>query len=350
MGKDIFENAIVDTNILIARSGKSNETGKAVDMDRLPDKDFPPAEHLWRTFQPHGEKPWSALSAIEQPIMDKIEAVGTPLKEWQVKINRGITTGYNNAFIIDDATKEALIEEDLNSAEIIKPILRGRDIQRYQAQWSGLWLWLLNIPWHFPLHLDSSIKGSSVKAEDLFKEQYPAIYQHLLSHKSGLSSRNKSETGIRYEWYALQRWGAKYHKDFKKEKLLWIELVENGRFAYDDSGIYGEATLFMMTGECIKYLCAVLNAKLPQWFLQQVAPTSGMGTLRWKKVYVETIPIPKIPATKQRPFIQLVDCILTAKAADSDADITEQEHEIDRLVYALYGLTGEEIAAVEDKS
>ena len=87
MGKDIFENAIVDTNILIMREGKSNETGKAVDMDHLPDKNFPPAEHLWGTFQPQSEKPWSALSAIEQPIMDKIEAVGVPLKEWDISIN-----------------------------------------------------------------------------------------------------------------------------------------------------------------------------------------------------------------------------------------------------------------------
>ena len=174
IGKDIFENAIVDTNILIARHGKSDETCKAADMDRLPNKDFPPAENSWGLLRPQGERPWSALSAIEHTIMNKIEAVGMLLKDWDIKINRGITTGYNKAFIIDDATRQVLVAADPKSAEIIKPLLRGKNIQRYQVQWPDSWL--INIPWHFPLHLDSSIKGSSSQAEDLFKEQYPTIY------------------------------------------------------------------------------------------------------------------------------------------------------------------------------
>ena len=102
MGKDVFENAIVDIVILIARSGKSSDIGKAVDMDRLPDKEFPPAAHFWGDLHPRGERPWIALSSVEQPIMDKMEAVGTSLKEWNVNTNYGVVTGYNDAFIIDD--------------------------------------------------------------------------------------------------------------------------------------------------------------------------------------------------------------------------------------------------------
>ncbi len=136
-----------------------------------------------------------------------------------------------------------------------------------------------------------------------------------------------------------------YHEDFTKEKLLWIELVNNGRFAYDNGGLYGEATTFMLTGECIKYLCAVLNSKLIRWLLEQLAPTSGMGTLRWKKVYVERLPIPRIGGLRQQPFSQLVDSILAAKAGDRDADTSEAEAEIDRRVYDLYELTPSEIIA-----
>ena len=102
-----------------------------------------------------------------------------------------------------------------------------------------------------------------------------------------------------------------------------------------------------MTGEGIKFLCAVLNTRLVQWFLQQMAPTSGMGVLRWKKVYVEIIPIPKIPAAEQRPFIRLVNDILAAKRTDPTADTADLEAEIDQLVYRLYGLTDEEIAIVK---
>ena len=348
MGKDIFENTIVDTSLLLLREGNNDEANPviaAVDMDRLNVRDFPPDASLWGQTRPDGEKPWSILSLREHRIMDKMQAIGTPLKDWNVRIHRGITTGCNDAFIIDDSTRRALIAEDPKSTEIIKPVLRGRDIQRYQAEWAGMWL--INIPWHFPLHFDSSIKGSSSQAENLFEEQYPAIYQYLLSHKRALSSRNKSETGIRYEWYALQRWGANYYEDFAKEKLIWIELVENGRFAYDDSGMYGEATSFIMTGTHIKYLCAVLNGTLIRWYLRQIAPTSGTGTLRWKKVYIETIPIPQISAAEQRPFIRLVDRILAAKRSDSKADTADLEAEVDQLVYRLYGLTDEEIAIVK---
>ena len=345
LGNDVFESAIVDSGILVLSTGGNSQAFRGVDLDRLATKEFPPAPGLWGLIRPDGDAPWGILSRLEHSVMGKMQAKGIPLKDWDVSINYGIKTGYNNAFIIDNSAKEALIAADPNSMDIIKPVIRGRDIQRYRARWAGKWL--INIPWHFPLHSDASIKGVSEKAEELFKKQYPGVYAHLLLHKAALAARNKSETGIRYEWYALQRWAANYHKEFAKEKLLWIELVENGRFAYDDSGIYGEATTFIMTGASLKYLCAVLNASLTRWFLQQMAPTSGMGTLRWKKVYVENIPIPKITAAKQRPFVHLVDQILKAKNADPDADTRHLEWEIDRLVYDLYGLTEEEDTAIE---
>ena len=175
MGKDVFENAIVDTSVLTLREGTGNEIGTAVDMDRLPDKDFPPAESLWRGLRPRGEKPWVILSPLEWGIMDKMEAVGTPLKDWDIAINYGIKTGYNDAFIIDNATKGALIAEDPNSAEIIKPVLRGQDIQRYQAQWAELWL-ILTFP---SLRLDI--------------DDYPAVKKHLLSFgQDRLSKAEKS--------------------------------------------------------------------------------------------------------------------------------------------------------------
>ena len=106
----------------------------------------------------------------------------------------------------------------------------------------------------------------------------------------------------------------------------------------------------MMTGDCIKYLCVLLNASLIRWFLQKTAPTSGMGTLRWKKAYVETIPIPKLSAREQYLFIELMEHILTAKAIDPSADVSAIEAKIDMRVYELYGLTATEISAVEDQS
>ncbi len=336
MGKDIFDNAIVDANILLLRNGKSEITARAVNVGRLPHKSLPPQEKDWGELRPQGEGPWMALSAIERDVMDKMEAVGTRLNTWDIAINYGIKTGYNEAFIINTATKDALIDADPNSARILKPILRGRDIKRYQAQWAGLWV-IATFP---SLHIDI--------------EDYPAIEQHLLSYgkdrleQAGktISNGNKSRKWTPHQWFELQDVCA-YHADFEREKLVWIELVDNGRFAYDHSGIYGEATTFIMTGKHLKYLCTLLNTKLIRWFFQQVAPTSGTGTLRWKKVYVETIPIPKISAAEQRPFIALIDQILTAKANNPTADTSTLEHEIDQHVYQLYQLTPDEIKTIE---
>ncbi|MXW79393.1 MAG: hypothetical protein F4Z57_10515, partial [Gemmatimonadetes bacterium] len=214
MGKDVFENAIVDTNILIVRHCHNGVAGKAVDMDRLSDKSFPPTESLWEELRLQGEKPWSALSGIEQSIMDKMEAVGTPLKEWDIAIYRGVLTGYNDAFVIDNDTKEALIAEDPRSADIIKPVLRGRDIQRYRAEWAKLWL-IATFP-TLVLNIDD----------------YPAVKRHLLSfgkarlEQSGktLPNGTKSRKKTVHAWYELQDTCA-YHEVFKKEKLIWMDLT-----------------------------------------------------------------------------------------------------------------------------
>ena len=320
MGKDVFENAIVDTSVLILREGTSDETGKAVDMDRLPDKDFPPAESLWRELRPRGEKPWVILSPLEWGIMDKMEAVGTPLKEWDVTINRGVTTGYNAAFVIDDnATKEALISEDPNSAAIIKPVLRGQDIQRYQAQWAGLWL----------------IVAKYGSYRTLSKE-YPAIYEHLMQYEDRLKARgqcrysrsggsgSKKEYPGQHHYLELDNNPQDEYLDiFAKEKLFWMDMSNRGRFAYSETEMYCNDKGFMMTGKSLKYLCAILNSALITWLIKNTALTTGVGLTQWKKFAVERLPIPQIPTAKQRPFIRLVDSILEAKDADPKADTGE---------------------------
>ncbi len=326
MGKDVFESAIVDSCVLIAHAGRRNGVARAVDLDKLAVKDFPPEESLWGELRPDGEKPWVALSATERAVMDKMEKAGTPLKEWDVSIYRGILTGYNNAFIIDDDTRQALIAADPKSAEIIKPVLRGRDIQRWQARWAGLYL------------IDTNNGYGDVAAVNV--ADYPAVQAYLDGFYPQLAKRqDKGATP-----YNLR--SCAYYADFAKEKLVWIELVESGRFAYDDSGICCEVSTFIMTGGSLKYLCAVLNSTLVRWFLQQTAPTSGMGVFRWKKVYVESLPIPRISGARQRPFIRLVERILAAKGSNPAADTSGEEAELDRLVYALYGLTAEEAGAV----
>lgn len=169
---------------------------------------------------------WVILSPIEQSIKRKIEAVGTPLKDWDINIYRGVLTGYNEAFIIstekrDEILANCLTEDELKrTEELIRPILRGRDIKRYGYDWANLWL--IYIPWHFPYQFDNSITGASAKAEKSFMEQYPAVYKHMLQYKEALSNRNQAETGIRYEWYAMQRWGSNYWDVYFPVSVIWM--------------------------------------------------------------------------------------------------------------------------------
>ena len=220
-GIKVFESATVDTNILIfAKENNTFSTRACV----VKDKELKKLSDYIKQNGVEGcrfdsSESWVILSEIEQRIKTKIEAVGTPLKDWDINIYRGILTGCNEAFIIDKVKKEEILancqtnEERQKTAEIIRPILRGRDIKRYGYEFADLYL--LFIPWHFPLHLAKpEIKGASLEAEKAFENQYPAIYNHLLQFKKELSNRNKAETGIRYEWYALQRWGANYWEVF----------------------------------------------------------------------------------------------------------------------------------------
>lgn len=339
LGKDVFESAIVDSSILLLRQGGNTKSFPAVDLEQVETTDFPPPTRLWGSVAPENDAPWSILSAGEQSIMEKMRTKGTTLCQWDVTMYRGVTTGLNAAFIIDESTRAALVAADPKSAEILKPVLRGRDIQRYQVDWKGLWL-IATLP-----------------ALDINIDDYQAVKEYLLSfdrarlEQSGkkLPGGKKSRKKTNHAWHELQD-ACAYHEEFGKEKLFWMDLTERGRFAYAVGEMFCLNTAFMMTGSGIKYLCAVLNSTMATWFMGTTALNSGMGVTRWIKHTVAQIPIPKISAIEQRPFIQLIDRILQDKATNPAADTSALEAEIDCLVYQLYGLTTEEIAAVEGSS
>ena len=246
------------------------------------------------------------LSPIEQSIKRKIEEAGTPLKDWDINIYRGILTGYNEAFIIDGKKKDELIAEDPKSAEIIRPILRGRDIKRYSYDFADLWL--LHIPWHFPLHKHKDIIGASQEAEDAFEQNYPAIYKHLLQHKESLSNRNKAETGIRYEWYALQRWGANYSDDFSKQKIIFQEMVQVPSFILDEKGeYYCLDTARIITGKNLQLLTALMNSKIFFFAVKYFYGGGGLGEhgVRMKHTFFEKFPGPILDSKRNEEIIKL---------------------------------------------
>lgn len=254
-----------------------------------------------------GESEWIIQPKAHFDILKKMLQQGTALKDMPISINYGIKTGYNDAFFIDEDTRERLIAEDPKSAELIKPLLRGRDIQVWAPVWDNLYL--LFVPWHFPNHSDSTIQGASEKSENDFKERYPSIYAYLENHKEKLSARNKAETGIRYEWYALQRWAADYYEEFSKPKIMYPNMTSLFPFIYDEKGFFGNDKTFMITANDdsvnLKYITAILNSKLCKLWIWYNCPELQGGTREIRKVYFENFRIPL--NVDQQPLARLTD-------------------------------------------
>jgi hypothetical protein len=312
LGSGVFDSATVDTNILIGQK-KIINTFNLQALNLTKEKNITNIQSFHSTMieiNELSENSWTILTPIEQSIKAKIEKIGTPLKDWNISINYGIKTGFNEAFIISWEKKDELIKKDPKSAEIIRPILRGKDIKRYSYDFADLWL--LYIPWHFPLHNDPHIQGASAKAEELFQQQYSAVYQHLLQYKKKLENRNKAETWIHYERYALQRWWANYRDDFNRQKLCRTPVNSEYRFAIVEANIFLNNGVFMITKAPLKMICSLMNSKLMIAYLNII---SSADYQYGGKELFETIPLPK----------DLKDDIYSDDEITKIYDLTEEE-------------------------
>ena len=344
-GIKIFDNATVDTNILLyAKEPNQFHTNCAVMKDK--NGLFNLSDYVHRQIVPTSFKcaeSWVILSPIEESIKRKIEAVGTPLKDWDININYGIKTGYNDAFIITTDKRNEILDncetqdERQRTEELIRPILRGRDIKRYSYDWAGLWL--IYIPWHFPYHLDEGIQGASQKAEQAFHEQYPSVYAHMLQYKKPLTERNKAETGIRYEWYAMQRWGAKYWEDFFVPKIVFQEIVQSSQFFYDDSTHYlCNDTCRIIVGGNLPFLLGIFNSRL---FFYAVKKFYGGGVLGEKGIRMKHTFFGNFPCL---PLIEEVGRIAQELCNHFSEELANQ---LDNAIYSAYALTEEEIKEIQ---
>jgi type I restriction-modification system DNA methylase subunit len=251
----------------------------------------------------HGEMQHSQLTAecwqLENARLNRLRlklTQGFPtLKEVYGSPLYGIKTGLNEAFVIDRATKDKLIKQDPKSADLLKPFLEGKDLKKWHAQSRDLWI--IFIPWHFPLHKDSSITGVSEKAEQEFAKQYPAVYQHLTQFKNALSARNKAETGIRYEWYALQRHAATYYEEFEKVKVQYAHFSHGPLFHLNSSNHYSNDKSYIISSND-NFLLGLLNSKIMWLLITSLCPFVRGGYYELRAQYVETLPIP--PATDEQ--------------------------------------------------
>ncbi|MGL2392141.1 class I SAM-dependent DNA methyltransferase [Helicobacter pylori] len=347
----VFESAAVDTSIIsfIKQTPPKESDFKYYEPTPNDKDDLKSTPSLSMKQNALSTESFIFANAMLLDLRDKIESVGTPLKDWDIQIYRGILTGANEAFIIPTEKREEILnacktqEERERTERLIKPILRGKDIKRYSYEWAHLWV--INTHNGYTSDLKSKIPPIDI-------EKYPAIKAHLDAHYDTIATRcDQGDTP-----YHLRN--CAYLEDFEKEKIVYGEIVQEPRF-YLDNGecelgyFYAEATSFILTGEHLRYLLGMLHSKLITFAFKTFYAGGGLGEsgYRYKKAFIERLPIPKITEKNQELADKITDCakqILALKEKDPKANTQKLEKEIDALVYQLYHLTDEEIKIIED--
>ncbi len=365
LGGGVFENATVDTNILLIQKNPNQNRLKALTLTKSNSAKTDEAQEKPQTLAqifhsqainlPNLTKDaWFIGNPQQQSLKVKIEKSGVALKDWNVKIYRGVLTGLNEAFIIDNQTKEKICQEHAKSAEILKPILRGRDIKKYGYEWAGLWV------------ISSGFDVDVPK-------KYPAIFKHLLQFEEKAKKRDDQGKN----WWNLR--ACAYYEEFEKEKVVYSEIVREPKFYLDLKGeFFCEATSFLISGEKLKFLCGVFNSKAFTYFFKSYYAGGGLGEsgYRYKKQFLELVPIPQITSQNQPIILKienLVEQILALKKGENlqlpnqpqpilpnqilpqnqllhQNQLLRQsqlEAQIDALVYELYNLNESEIALIE---
>ncbi|WQV64413.1 class I SAM-dependent DNA methyltransferase [Helicobacter pylori] len=339
----VFESATVDTSIIhFIKQPPPKESGFKYYEPTPNDKDdLKSTPYLTMKQNALSTESFIFANATLLDLRDKIESVGTPLKDWDIQINYGIKTGANEAFIIPTEKREEILnacktqEERERTEALIKPILRGKDIKRYRYEWAHLWV--INTHNGYTSNLKSKIPPIDI-------EKYPALKTHLDAHYDTIATRcDQGDTP-----YHLRN--CAYLEDFEKEKIVWAEMTDEPRFIYDNKGFLTNQTCYFIARDD-KYLFAILNSKVMYFFMRQMASNLGEGAFRWIKQFIERLPIPQITEKNQEladKIIALVDKILALKEKDPKANTQKLEKEIDALVYQLYNLTDEEIKIIEN--
>jgi hypothetical protein len=327
-GQKIFD-ATVDTNILLTTKDDNQGYTAAtiVKEDCLGNLSlYVPHNSTMSKFEGSGS--WTILSDIEQRIKAKIEAAGVPLKDWDIRINYGIKTGCNEAFIIDGTTKDRLIAEDPKSAEIIRPILRGRDIKRYSYSFADKWIIATFPALHYDIEEYPAVKAWLQSA--VWHDDIPNGYGQLKLEQTGathtvdgIKFKSRKKTGNK--WFETQD-QIGYWDDFAKQKIVWAELARTGNaFALDINELIVLNTAYILVSpslsrEDLEMVLIFLNSRCMLYYLNLITSKFDATGWRWLKQFVELLPIPRTAGS----FV---------------GNVTEQ----DSFVYRAYGLDSEEI-------
>ncbi|WP_298532904.1 Eco57I restriction-modification methylase domain-containing protein [uncultured Treponema sp.] len=324
-GVKVFDSATVDTNIMLFEKAKNSGKTKSciatsLTKDGLANlSDFVQQESTELCF--NSSSSWVILSPIEQSIKAKIEKIGTPLKDWDINIYRGVLTGFNDAFIISGEKRKEILDncksddERKRTDDLIRPILRGRDIKRYEYNFADLYL----------INAHNGVKDKNIPRIDI--KDYPAIKNHLDEYWDKISTRaDKGDTP-----YNLRN--CAYMDEFNKPKIVWGNLNLSATYTLAPAGMMINAPATMIVPASESLLC-ILNSKIADYYIRNLGVTRNGGYFEYKPMFIEQLPVPKN-----------IDEKLFKDFTEKELD---NEEKIDRKVYELYGLTAEEIKFIEN--
>ena len=268
------------------------------------------------------DESWVVLSPIEASIKRKIEAVGTPLREWDIHIYRGVLTGCNEAFIIPTARRDEILAACRDEAErertaaLIRPILRGRDIKRYGYEWAELWI----------IGTHNGVRGKFPRIDI---DDYPAVKAHLDQYWDKIAARDDQGATP----YNLRN--CAYWEDFDEQKIIYPNMTKFLPFYYDKKKFLQNDKSFMITGKHLAYLTAFFNSSLFKLCFRDNFPELLGGTRELRKVFFDKIPVLAVDDETNAKFAVLVEDVQQAYSEEKAA-------KIDQLLFDLYNLSEEE--------
>ncbi|HOI19268.1 MAG TPA: Eco57I restriction-modification methylase domain-containing protein [Candidatus Woesearchaeota archaeon] len=331
-GYKVFDTATVDTIISIFKK----ETGLSNNIECVNfKKTFSESSQLSNFIARNkfiikqsnlSKSGWVLLNNNYLELKNKIESKGEQIDK-SFKIYRGITTGANSAFLVDNIK----INEYNLEPELLRPILQGKEIYRYHTKKAKN-------------NLIYSYTGINI-------EKYPNIKKHLDNYKELLENVWEAKHGKK-EYYELR--GCKYYNEFLKSKIIWCDIANQPSFTYDENKHFLLNTAFMIIGNRLKTTLAILNSNVSKYWFLNTSSQLGESGLRFIPEFVERFPLSS-KTIFDNQIIQLVDQILSItkdedylKNPDKQAKVKKLEKEIDKLVYQLYELTSDEIKIVEE--
>ena len=351
-GEKIFSDAQVETNIIILKKIERKNTDVKIVLTKE-NKNF-----YFNQEEFVEEKGFLFLDNNLEKLRKRLDENGEPLKNWKIKMNRGIVTGLDKAFIIEKEQYDDLIKKDRKNKEIIAPLLRGKNIGRYECDFKDLYL------------------VGTFPAKKINIDDYPSLKSYLETFLPGIQQTGKpNRKKTSNKWFETQD-AIAYYEEFEKEKLIWAKMTKTSKFTYDTKGYYIPVTGFIMVGEKLKYLLAMLNSKLIEFAFLNLYGGKTLGeALDFRISFLEKLPI-LVPTQEQEEYLtDLVDKMLESKEKLSklnkllelaindknyemqlelkekienlNEEVLDTDYAIDNYVYNMYGITAEERALIE---